>query len=142
MLKTLASVDPFLREFDRIADDLLGARGSYGGVLPMDVVRRDDEVMVRLDLPGVSADSIDVTVDRGVLSVSARRDAADDEDDTVVVRERPVGTFTRRVRLSDRLDADRVEASYDGGVLAVRIPVRETAKPRKVEVRAPEAIEG
>jgi HSP20 family protein len=107
----------------------------------MDTVRRDGEVLLRFDVPGVAQDKIDVTVDKGVLTVSATREEEKTEGENPVVRERLFGSFTRRVRLSDNLDADAVEASHHDGVLEIRIPVREEAKPRKVTVGTPAAAE-
>jgi HSP20 family protein len=102
--------------------------------MPMDGIRRADDVVLRFDLPGIDPDSIEVTVDRGVLSVSAKREEEYGADERAFVRERVMGTFTRRVYLSEHLDAEAIEAAYDNGVLAVRIPVLERAKPRKVEI--------
>ena len=104
-------------------------------VLPLDVVRRDGDVVLRFDVPGIDPGSVDVTVDRGVLSVSVKRQEERAETDKFVVRERTMGTFTRRVSLSKSLNADAIEAAYSNGVLEVRIPVLEQEKPRKVEVR-------
>jgi HSP20 family protein len=100
----------------------------------MDTVRRDGELVLRFDVPGFDPEKIDVTVDRGVLTVSATREETKTEGESPVVRERLFGSFTRRVRLSDNLDADSIEASNNDGVLEIRIPVREEAKPRKIEV--------
>ncbi|NJP97019.1 Hsp20/alpha crystallin family protein [Nonomuraea sp. FMUSA5-5] len=100
----------------------------------MDGLRRADEVLLRFDLPGIDPDTIDVSVDRGVLTVSAHRQETYGDDERLFIRERPMGDFTRRVYLSEHLDADHVEAAYRDGVLAVRIPVLETARPRKVQV--------
>jgi HSP20 family protein len=113
------------------------ARRSFGqtGVMPLDAVRRDGDVLLRFDVPGIDPESLDVTVDRGVLSVSVKRQEERAETDKFVVRERTMGTFTRRLTLSKNLNADAVEAAYNNGVLEVRIPVLEQAKPRKVEVR-------
>lgn len=130
------SVDPVLQEFDRIAQRLIGwGEMSTRGVMPLDGVRRKDDVLLRFDLPGIDPESIEVTVDRGVLTVSARRSETYGDDDQVFVRERPMGAFTRRVYLTDNLDTDKVEATYTNGVLTVRIPVAESARPRKIEVR-------
>ena len=104
-------------------------------VLPLDVVRRDGDVVLRFEVPGIDPGSVDVTVDRGVLSVSVKRQEERAETDKFVVRERTMGTFTRRVSLSKSLNADAIEAAYSNGVLEVRIPVLEQEKPRKVEVR-------
>jgi HSP20 family protein len=135
----LATFDPFVqfeRQFNRLAQRSLGSAAG----MPMDGVRRDGEVALRFDLPGVDPASVDVTVDRGVLTVSAKRDEEYAENDKVFIRERITGTFTRRVFLSDDLDTSAVEASFSDGVLSVRIPVAEKAQPRKIEIqRAPRA---
>jgi len=133
----LTSIDPFVQEFERQFDRLsrqAAAQGN-GALMPMDGVRRGDDVVLRFDLPGINADSIEVTVDRGVLTVGARREEEYAEDERVFVRERVMGAFTRRVYLSEHLDAEKIEAAYNNGVLAVRIPVLERARPRKVEIQ-------
>jgi len=139
----LTTIDPFTRDFDRIVRRAF-APVAFGPAaaqaLPMDTLRRDGEVVLRFDVPGVDPEKIDVTVDRGVLSVSATREEAKTEGDEQIVRERYYGSFTRRVRLSDNLDADAIEASHADGVLELRIPVREAAKPRKIEVNAQKEI--
>jgi HSP20 family protein len=131
----LTTFDPFTRDFQRQFDRL--ARRSFGqnAAMPLDIVRRESDVTLRFDVPGIDRDSIEVTVDRGILSVSVKRQEERSENDKFFVRERTMGTFTRRVRLSENVNADAVEASYDNGVLEVRIPVLEQAKPRKIEVR-------
>jgi HSP20 family protein len=111
------------------------ARRAFGRAIPLDVVRRDGDVLLRFDVPGIDPESLDVTVDRGVLSVSVKRQEERAETDKFVVRERTMGTFTRRLSLSKNLNADAVEAAYNNGVLEVRIPVLEQEKPHKVEVR-------
>jgi HSP20 family protein len=139
----LTTLDPISRDFDRIVRRAFGGSAvnragySYAPALPMDTVRRDGEVVLRFDVPGVDQDKIDVTVDKGVLTVSATREEAKTEGENPVVRERLFGSFTRRVRLSDNLDAEAIEASHHDGVLEIRIPVREEAKPRKITVGAP-----
>ncbi|GAA1743369.1 Hsp20/alpha crystallin family protein [Nonomuraea wenchangensis] len=131
----LTSIDPFIQEFERQFNRLARQTFDNGSAMPMDGLRRDDDVVLRFDLPGIDPDSIEVTVDRGVLSVSARREEELGENERVFVRERPMGVFTRRVYLSEHLDSDRIDAGYANGVLTVRIPVLERAKPRKVEIR-------
>ena len=126
--------DPFLRDFDRITSRMLSGANT-AAVMPMDGVRRENDVLLTFDLPGVDPDSIEVTVDRHILTVKATREDRHGKDANLIVRERPTGAFTRRVHLSEDLDGGRVEAGYTDGVLAVRIPVAETAKPRKVEIR-------
>lgn len=134
----LTSIDPFVQEFERQFDRAVRQATGHGNgaTMPMDGVRRADDVVLRFDLPGIDPASIEVTVDRGVLSVAARREEEFGQDERVFVRERTMGSFTRRVYLSEHLDANAVEAAYDNGVLAVRIPVLEQAKPRKVAVQA------
>src|ERR1700722_3875459 len=132
----LTTFDPFAqfeRQFNRLSQ-------RSGAGMPMDGVRRDGEIALRFDLPGVDPASIDVTVDRGVLTVTATRDEQYAEGDKLFIRERITGTFTRRVYLSDDLDTTAVEASFNNGVLSVRIPVAEKAQPRKIEIQgAPRA---
>jgi HSP20 family protein len=124
--------DPFARDLQRQF-----ARRAFGpsAVMPLDAVRRDGDAVLRFDVPGIDPDSIEVTVDGRVLSVSVTRQEERTENDKFVVRERTMGTFTRRVRLSENLNGEAVEASYGNGVLEVRIPVLEQAKPRKIEIR-------
>ena len=132
----LVRYDPF-RELDRVTDQFFGNGGSRSPQwMPMDAVRRGHDVTLRFDLPGVSADSIDVTVERNVLTVKAERSWQPAEGDEVLARERPQGSVTRQVMLGESLDADRLEAQYDAGVLTLTIPVAEQAKPRKVEIHS------
>ena len=128
----LTTVDPFARVTRRAFGPAAISRTT---VMPLDAVRRDGDVQLRFDVPGIDPESIEVTVDRGVLSVSAKREEERAENDKFFVRERTMGTFTRRLYLSKNLNADAVEAAYHNGVLEVRIPVLEQAKPRKVEIR-------
>jgi HSP20 family protein len=130
----LMRFDPF-RDVDRFADqvDQIFRRGGPSS-FPMDAVRHGNQVFVSFDLPGVDPDAIDVTVERDTLTVSATRRFERSEGDEVLAGERPQGTFTRRVLLGQNLDASRLEATYDHGVLTVTIPVAEQAQPRKVAV--------
>jgi HSP20 family protein len=129
----LMRFDPF-REVDRMAEqvDQVFRRGS--AVMPMDAVRRGDSVFVSFDLPGVDPDSIDLTVERDMLTVTATRRFEKSEGEEVLASERPQGTFTRRVLLGESLDTSKLEAAYDRGVLAITIPVAEQAQPRKIAV--------
>ena len=129
----LTTLDPITRDFDRLVRRAFGP-SAFTPALPMDTVRRDGELVLRFDVPGVDPEKIDVTVDRGVLTVSATREETKTEGESPVVRERLYGSFTRRIRLSDNLNADAIEASNHDGVLEVRIPVREEAQPRKITV--------
>jgi len=131
----LTTFDPFARDLQRQFDRLTRHAFGQSTLMPLDGVRRDGNVVLRFDVPGIDPESIDVTVDRGVLSVSVKRQEEHSEGDKFIVRERMMGTFTRRMHLSENLNADAVEATYTNGVLEVRIPVLEQAKPRKVEVR-------
>jgi HSP20 family protein len=125
----LSTFDPFA-EFHRA---LRTADGGHAA-MRMDAIRREHEVELRFDLPGIDIESIDVTVERGVLTVSAKRTEEYSEGEKPFVRERVMGSFTRRVRLADSVDADKISAAYDGGVLRVTVPLQERALPRKVEV--------
>jgi len=127
----LTSFDPFA-EFHRV---LRTADGGHAA-MRMDVIRRDGEVELRFDLPGIDTDSIDVTVDRGWLTVSAKRSEEYADGEKPYVRERVMGSFTRRLRLSDAVDAENTSAAYDAGVLRVTVPLQERALPRKIEVSA------
>jgi len=128
----LMRTDPF-RDFDRLTEAMLGSR-VRPAAMPMDAYRDGDSFVVHLDLPGVSADSIDLTVEQNVLTVHAERKAPGDGDAERVVDERSYGVFSRQLFLGDTLDTDRLTADYDAGVLTIRIPVAEKAKPRKVEI--------
>ena len=127
--------DPFARDFQRQVDRLTRHAFGQAGGMPLDVVRHENDVTLRLDVPGIDPEQIEVTVDRGILTISGKRDEERTENDKFFVRERTMGTFTRRMRLPESLNAEAVEASHANGVLEVRIPVLEQAKPRKVEVR-------
>jgi HSP20 family protein len=107
---------------------------SARSALPMDGIRRQEDVVLRFDLPGVSQNDIEVNVNRGVLSVSAKRDEEKTDAERPFIRERVTGSLRRRVYLGDAYDADKVEAAYENGVLTVRVPLAEQAKARKVEV--------
>ena len=128
--------DPFT-EMDRMLSQV-GGRWR-GGLMPMDAFEKDDLYTLRFDLPGVDPDHVDLTVEAGVLRVTAERKIEDTEGANWLLRERPTGRHSREVRLGDRLDAAGVEASYDQGVLTVTIPMKEEAKPRKISIGAHQA---
>ncbi|WP_327581400.1 Hsp20/alpha crystallin family protein [Nonomuraea sp. NBC_00507] len=129
------TLDTLFEDFERQFDRLRGITSLAGTArMLMDGVRRSDEVLLCFDLPGVDPDTIEVTVDRGVLTVSAHREETYGQDERLFVQERPMGTFTRHVYLSEHLDADHIEAACHNGVLTVRIPVLETARPRRIEI--------
>lgn len=126
----LMRFDPF-EELDRLAGS---ARSARRPVMPMDAYRHGDQFVVSFDLPGADPDSVDLTVEKDVLTVRAERNWRPQEGDEVLVSERPQGSFTRQLFLGEGLDSDRIEARYEQGVLTVTIPVAERAKPRKVAV--------
>lgn len=125
--------DPFLAEFDQLTQRTLGTTDAAG--MPLDVIRRGDDLLVRFDLPGVVADKIGVTVENHTLTLTAERHADYGDGDQVLVQERFDGTMTRRLRVPDWVDGEHVEADYIDGVLTVRLPLAEQAKPRRIEVR-------
>ena len=128
----LMRFDPF-RELDQLADQAMaGARGAR--TLPMEAVRRGDQFIVALDVPGMDPGDIDVTVERNVIDVSARRRPFRQEGDELIVDERPQGEFRRQLFLGDNLDPNNLAASCDRGVLTLTIPVSEASKPRKVPI--------
>jgi HSP20 family protein len=130
----LMRTDPF-RELDRLAQQALGTNGtrSRPSVMPMDAWRDGDTFQVGFDLPGVSPDSIELDVERNVVTVKAERSpyAGDAE---LIAAERPRGVFSRQLILGDNLDTEHIAAAYDAGVLTLKIPVAEKAKPRKISV--------
>ncbi|HEX2247714.1 MAG TPA: Hsp20/alpha crystallin family protein [Arthrobacter sp.] len=130
----LMRTDPF-RELDRLTQQVFGSQ-TRPAAMPMDAWREGDEFIVELDLPGVDPATIELDVERNVLTVAAERKSRLDDDKEVVAAERPVGTFSRQLVLGDTLDTDNVTANYDAGVLALRIPIREQAKPRKIEIQS------
>lgn len=130
----LMRTDPF-RDFDRLTEAMLGTR-ARPAVMPMTAYREDGSFVVHLDLPGASADSIDLTVEQNVLTVHAERKPPAGDSAERIVDERPYGVFSRQLFLGDTLDSDRLTADYDAGVLTLRIPIAEKAKPRKVEITA------
>jgi HSP20 family protein len=129
----LMRFDPF-RELDRMAQSLGSQAGAIPRLMVMDAYREGDRFVVHLDVPGVDPNDIDLTVEKNVLTVSAERRWDTDDDQQIVVNERPQGTFSRQLFLGDSLDADRVEATCERGVMTITIPVSEQAKPRRVEV--------
>lgn len=128
----LMRTDPF-REFDRMTQAMLGSN-ARPNAMPMDAYRDNNSFVVHLDLPGVDADSIDLTVERNVLTVHAERKPPVGDSAERVVDERSYGAFSRQLFLGETLDTDQLSANYDAGVLTITIPVAEQAKPRKVPV--------
>ena len=131
----LVRYDPF-RQLDRMTDQLFGGSPARPQLMAMDAIRHDHDVELRFDLPGVASGDIDLTVERDVLTVKAERSFQVSEGEEVLTQERSQGAVTRQIVLGELLDADKLEARYDGGVLTVVIPVVEQAKARKVPVQA------
>jgi len=128
----LMRTDPF-RELDRVAQQVFGTTGRPAA-MPIDAYRKGDEFVVMFDLPGIDPASIELTVERNLLSVHAERRRPGDEDVELIIGERPHGTFTRQLFLAETLDTDRLQADYTDGVLRLRVPVKEQAKPRRVDI--------
>jgi HSP20 family protein len=126
--------DPF-REFDQLAQQLLSG-GRAPRSFPMDAYRRGDDFFVHLDLPGVDHESIDVTVEGQSLTITAERRFEHEHEDEIIVKERPQGRFSRELRLSTMVDSGAIEATFEDGVLTLRLPVAAQAKPRRVEIQA------
>ncbi|MEV6871756.1 Hsp20/alpha crystallin family protein [Amycolatopsis sp. NPDC051128] len=134
----LMRTDPF-RDLDRFAQQVFGtaAPGTWSkpAAMPMDAYRAGDEFVVCFDLPGVDPDGVELDVERNVLTVKAERRPLPTGDDVQLqVSERPLGAFSRQLFLGDTLDTDHITADYDAGVLTIRIPVAEKAKPRRIEI--------
>jgi HSP20 family protein len=127
----LRNTDPF-RDFDRLTQQLLGST-NRPAVMPMDAWREGDSFVIELDVPGVSPETIDIDVERNVLTVRAER-VPRNGDWEMLASERAKGAFSRQLVLGDNLDLDRIEADYDAGVLRLVVPVAERAKPRKIEI--------
>lgn len=127
----LMRTDPF-RDLDRWTQQVLGT-AARPAVMPMDAWREGDKFIVEFDLPGVKEDSLDLDVERNVLTVHAER-AGLEQNREMVSAERPRGVFSRQLFLGDNLDADQIEATYQDGVLRLTIPVAEKAKPRRIKI--------
>jgi HSP20 family protein len=132
----LMRTDPF-RDFDRLTEAVLGTR-ARPATMPMDAYRENGSFVVHLDLPGVTVDSIDLTVEQNVLTIHAERKPPVGDSSERVVDERAYGVFSRQLFLGDTLDADQLSANYEAGVLTLTIPIAERAKPRKVEITGAE----
>ena len=129
----MRSTDPF-RDFDRLAQQILGAgTTSRPTVMPMDAWRQGDSFVVEFDLPGVRPETLDIDVERNVLTVKAERTRTNG-DWEMLAAERPSGLFSRQLVLGDDVDLEHVKADYEAGVLRLTIPVAEKAKPRKIEI--------
>jgi HSP20 family protein len=128
----LMRTDPF-RELDRVAQQVFGTP-ARPAAMPIDAYRKGDEFVVLFDLPGCDPASINLTVERNVLAVHAERRRLNADEVELVIGERPTGTFSRQLFLGETLDSERIAADYTDGVLRLRVPVKEQAKPRRVEI--------
>ncbi|MFC7985956.1 Hsp20/alpha crystallin family protein [Streptomyces sp. NPDC057336] len=133
----LMRTDPF-RDFDRLTQQLFGnTSGTWSRptAMPMDAYREGDAYVIALDLPGVDPDAIDIDVERNMLTIKAERRPVTRSDDVQMeLSERPLGVFSRQVMLADTLDTEHISADYDAGVLTLRVPIAERAKPRKISI--------
>ncbi len=129
----LVRTDPF-RNLDRLAQEMFGT-AARPAVMPMDAWRDGERFVLEFDLPAVDPSSVDLDVERNVLTVRAERRAAQAPDVEMIAAERPRGVFSRQVLLGDALDLDRIEAAYEAGVLRLTIPVAERSKPRKIVIK-------
>jgi HSP20 family protein len=130
------------REIEGLMEEMQAGRRAPR--LLMDAYRRGDDFIVHFDLPGIDADSIDLTTEENVLTVSAQRTYEPEEGDEILVSERPQGKFSRQLFLGEGLDREAITASYDQGVLTVKVPMAERAKPRRIEISgggSPQVIE-
>ncbi|MGO1949370.1 MAG: Hsp20/alpha crystallin family protein [Mycobacteriaceae bacterium] len=126
--------DPFTG-LDSVAREVFGTPTRSPRFMPMDLTRKDDDYVLTTDLPGVDADSIDIDIDNGVLTISAERNTTQDpEDRKWIANERFTGSYRRQVTVSDSVDTEKVTADYTDGVLTVTLPVAEKAKSRKISV--------
>ncbi|CAM4011789.1 Hsp20/alpha crystallin family protein [Smaragdicoccus niigatensis] len=130
----LMRTDPF-RELDRLTQQFFGPDGTMArpSAMPLDAWRDGETFIVEFDLPGIERDAIDLDVERNVVTVKAERRPRD-ENTEMLAAERPRGVFSRQLVLGENLDTAHIEASYDNGVLTLRIPVAERAKPRKISI--------
>lgn len=135
MMRMLLQNDPF-RDIDAWFDRMTGRSGNGQWAMPMDAYKRGNDLWVHVDLPGVAPDRLEIDVERNVLTINAERNWQRQDRDQIYLAERHRGTFRRQVHLGDGLDADRTEADYHDGVLTLRIPVAESAQPRRIEVNS------
>ncbi|MGX1562062.1 Hsp20/alpha crystallin family protein [Streptomyces sp. NPDC055506] len=133
----LMRTDPF-RDLDRLTQQVLGS-AARPSAMAIDAYRSGDDFLVHFDLPGIDPETIELDIERNVLSVRAERRSPAPEGAELLVAERPTGVFTRRLFLGDTLDTERIDASYEAGVLTLRIPVAEQAKPRRIQIAGGES---
>jgi len=128
--------DPFT-DIDAITKSVLAAgtgNGRSPRFMPMDLYKVEDQYVLHADLPGVDPGSVDVHIDGSTLTLTAHRTAHSEEGVSWLASERFAGTYKRQLSISDDIDAEQIEASYDNGVLTVTLPIAAKAKPRRIEV--------
>ena len=128
----LMRTDPF-RDFDRLAQQMLGTN-ARPSTMPMDAWRDGDQILAEFDLPGVDPGSVDLDVERNVLTVTAQRPPLDDRSDFLAAERQPRGVFLRQLVLGDNLDLDRIQAALPERGPAAGDPGRGKAKPRKISI--------
>jgi len=143
--------DPFLelrRIHNRLSRPRLGLTPANNGAdrrewsIPLDIVQEEDKYVVRASLPGIAPENVEVSVDRGVLTIKGRTEAeAEDqrEDGTYMVRERRSGSFIRSLRLPDTVDPDKAQPNFDNGVLTITLPKVESKKAKHLTVTVGQA---
>jgi HSP20 family protein len=139
-------VDSLQSEMNRLFDTFFGGRPANGTlrrwVPPMDLVETDDHLVLRADLPGLDSDDVDIEVKDGVLTVSGeRRSEHEEKTDGYYRVERAFGGFSRSMTLPEHVEPDQIAASFDKGVLEIRIPKPEERKPHRVQIGR-QAVEG
>ena len=138
--------DPF-REFDRMAEQMFATAAGGGAVpraMPMDIYRSGDHYVLHCDLPGIDPGSLDVNVEGSVLTITAVRERRSEQGVQWLANERLTGSFRRQLTLGDDVDSEKIQATYENGVVTLTLPIREQAKPRRIEINSPsgKALEG
>jgi HSP20 family protein len=134
-MSLLIRPEPFARDFDRLFDSLFTARNAQRWVPPMDLVEADDHFVLKADLPGLAEEDVTIEIQDNVLTISGSREAEHERKEQGWYRlERSYGSFNRSLTLPEGVDADKVEASFDRGVLELRIPKPEERKPRRIQI--------
>jgi HSP20 family protein len=129
---TALRFDPF-RELDRFASEMMGAARAPR-LMPLDAYRHGENYVLHFDLPGIDTESLEVVAERNTLTVRATRSTDAPQEAQFVMAERPSGQYSRQIVMGDGLDLEAVSANYRDGVLTVTIPVKEQAKPRRIEI--------
>lgn len=132
--------DPF-RDLDRLTQQIFGTVTKPTS-MPLDAWREGDDFVVELDLPGIDTEKLDIDVERNVLTIRAERLSHVPDAANAVAAERSWGVFSRQLVLGDSLDTEKVDADYTAGVLRLRIPIAEKAKPRKIAISSGDTAEG